>query len=86
MEDADEIFRAPCCVSEDYEKSIGDCDNFDGAMGPAHHFMILFAKSNDRFYQYFLESWKVATENGWNNLKYLDAVDAILYWQMIFWS
>ena len=79
MEDSDEIFRSPCCVDENYEQSIGDCDNFDGAMGPAHYYMILFAESNDNFYQYFLESWKIATENGWNNLKFLDTDDVILY-------
>lgn len=65
--DVEEIFREPCCVNESKE-SFGDCDNFDGAFGPAHHFMILFAKSNEWFYKYFLEAWKVATSNGFKDL------------------
>ena len=76
--DFEEIFREPCCVNENKQKSFGDCDNFDGAKGPAHHHMIMFAKSNQRFYQYFLEAWKIATENGWNALQPLMDVEQSL--------
>ena len=67
--DIEEVFREPCCVNENKDTSTGDCDNFDGALGPAHEAMLSFASSNQKFYKGFLQAWKLATENGWTTLQ-----------------
>ena len=69
--DASGGLRNACCSSED-ASSYGDCDSSRKPEGPAVTAVAKFAGRESKWLDDYLDAWKIATNNGYDTLKYLD--------------
>ena len=57
-----------------------DCDTLPGS-GPAVDHVFEFAGDNDAFLEAYLEAWKIATENGFDDDELTRLIDGTGTWQ-----
>lgn len=63
--------RKACCAAEGTASS-GDCDSSSWPKGPAFPMVLEFAANEIAWLDNYVKAWKIATENGHLDLKYLN--------------
>jgi len=63
--------REACCANEGAASS-GDCDSSSWPKGPAFPMVLAFAANETEWLDSYVQAWKIATENGHLDLKWLN--------------